>query len=100
MNKVEDELAEAKLEISRLIQRKHQDEELINRMMEDRQFLLPYASQYILERQVCIENETLKDYRTSFDALIKLTQSDIDQIVDCVVKEQRIDLLQKLMENK
>lgn len=94
------ELAEAKREIDRLQRRKVHDEEFILELMTERKFLLPHATQYILERQVCIENPSINDSRDSFDALVRLIRPDLPQIVDMVVESQRVSLLQKLMGNK
>ncbi len=42
----------------------------------------------------------MQDARESFEVLMKLTRSDMTEVIDMVVAGQRIDLLQKLMENK
>jgi hypothetical protein len=97
---IERQLAATCREIDRLQQRMEANETLLAKLVEEREFLLPYAARFILERQLCIENPGMHDARESFEVMMKLTRSDMAEVIDMVISSQRVDLLQKLMENK
>lgn len=70
---------------------------LAKQLIQEVEFLLPYATKAILERQLCIENKHLQDTQDELTAMFKLIRSDYQSIIDLVVQERRIDLLQKLI---
>lgn len=87
-------------EVTYLNQVIENSDKIVEELIKEVEFLLPHATNAILELQLCHENPTLLDARDTFHAIKRLIRSDLTTVVEQVVKDRRIDLLMLLMKNE